>query len=201
MVDRLHHNPLSRKGFNLIEAAIVLGVVGLVIGGIWVGAATVSENYKVNKTASDLELIVKNAQNLISFRDAEAIGNIEITSMLRDAGVFPKDFINGNLVKSQFGGNVRANLLDGSRIDFSFDKIKSSSCSRLIVKISSIGALAGSRGNGSGSRPTLGYVIVSNSSSPYFITTDFPISPEIATSACGNTTATTTFTYGLTRTN
>jgi type II secretory pathway pseudopilin PulG len=29
----------SQQGFNLIEAAIVLGVIGLVIGGIWVGAA------------------------------------------------------------------------------------------------------------------------------------------------------------------
>ncbi len=36
----------ARKGFNLIEAAIVLAVVGAVIGGIWVAAATVSYNYQ-----------------------------------------------------------------------------------------------------------------------------------------------------------
>lgn len=33
-----------RLGFNLIEAAIVLGVVGLVIGGIWVAASAVRNN-------------------------------------------------------------------------------------------------------------------------------------------------------------
>lgn len=33
-----------RKGFNLVEAAIVLGVVGLVIGGIWIAAAKVRES-------------------------------------------------------------------------------------------------------------------------------------------------------------
>jgi hypothetical protein len=34
----------SQRGFNLIEAAIVLGVIGLVIGGIWVAAASVQRN-------------------------------------------------------------------------------------------------------------------------------------------------------------
>lgn len=34
------------RGFNLIEAAIVLGVVGLVIGGIWVAAAAVQSNLR-----------------------------------------------------------------------------------------------------------------------------------------------------------
>lgn len=34
----------SEQGFNLIEAAIVLGVIGLVIGGIWIAAASVQRN-------------------------------------------------------------------------------------------------------------------------------------------------------------
>lgn len=42
--------PLKDKkyAFSLIEAAIVLGVVGLVIGGIWVAAAAVQETMRVN---------------------------------------------------------------------------------------------------------------------------------------------------------
>ena len=40
-----------QSGFNLIEAAIVLGVIGLVIGGIWVAAASVSRNFKLAETA------------------------------------------------------------------------------------------------------------------------------------------------------
>lgn len=35
------NGPMSR-GFNLVEAAIVLGVIGLVIGGIWVTASAIS---------------------------------------------------------------------------------------------------------------------------------------------------------------
>ena len=35
---------LNSSGFNLIESAIVLGIVGLVIGGIWVAAESVTAN-------------------------------------------------------------------------------------------------------------------------------------------------------------
>lgn len=38
---------LRRRGFNLIEAAIVLGVIGLVIGGIWVAAAAINDRLLV----------------------------------------------------------------------------------------------------------------------------------------------------------
>ena len=48
------HTPLPRqhrKAFSLIEAAIVLGVVGLVIGGIWTAAAVVNDNIRQRQTA------------------------------------------------------------------------------------------------------------------------------------------------------
>ncbi len=35
-----------KRGFNLVEAAIVLGVIGLVIGGIWVAASNVAANQR-----------------------------------------------------------------------------------------------------------------------------------------------------------
>lgn len=38
------------RGFNLIEAAIVLGVAGLVVAGIWVAAAAISERREINNT-------------------------------------------------------------------------------------------------------------------------------------------------------
>ena len=45
---------LSPRGFNLIEAAIVLGVIGLVIGGIWIASAAVSDRVAANRTATGL---------------------------------------------------------------------------------------------------------------------------------------------------
>lgn len=51
----------ARKGFSLIEAAIVLAVIGLVIGGIWVAAAKVKKDYNVNK---DVEIILISIEKL-----------------------------------------------------------------------------------------------------------------------------------------
>lgn len=58
---RLH---AKRRGFNLVEAAIVLGVVGLVIGGIWVAAAAVQENNKRQTFIAALLTTSTNLQNL-----------------------------------------------------------------------------------------------------------------------------------------
>lgn len=91
-----------KRGFSLIEAAIVLGVVGLVIGGIWFAAATIYENYRFSKAASDILLIVKNTQNLISVRDSSVIGVASITQTLKDAGVFPQDWVRGAIDTDRF---------------------------------------------------------------------------------------------------
>ena len=62
----------SRKyalGFNLIEAAIVLGVIGLIIGGIWVAAAAINENLKVNRTITGVMTIINNVNRAFPARD------------------------------------------------------------------------------------------------------------------------------------
>ena len=50
----------TRDGFSLIEAAIVLALIGLVIGGIWAGAASVSENRRINQALSGSQQIIEN---------------------------------------------------------------------------------------------------------------------------------------------
>lgn len=52
-----------RRGFNLIEAAIVLGVVGLVIGGIWIAAAAVNEGKKINDTVNGMQYVAQHFRN------------------------------------------------------------------------------------------------------------------------------------------
>ena len=60
----------TRRGFNLIEAAIVLGVVGLVIGGIWVGAAALKQRHFEQKFMEGLLVLATNAQKYLSQKNA-----------------------------------------------------------------------------------------------------------------------------------
>ena len=52
--------PRRQRGFNLVEAAIVLGVVGLVIGGIWTAAAAVNRNMKLNDLTQAISIMHNN---------------------------------------------------------------------------------------------------------------------------------------------
>lgn len=51
-----------KRGFSLVEAAIVLGLVGLVIGGIWIAAASVAYNHKISVTVSAIVSTYGNAR-------------------------------------------------------------------------------------------------------------------------------------------
>ncbi len=66
------HKPTSSRGFNLVEAAIVLGVVGLVIGGIWVAAAEVQKNRKLSVAATSIGQVVE--QTRILFKNMPISG-------------------------------------------------------------------------------------------------------------------------------
>lgn len=49
----------SKGGFSLIEAAIVLAIVGLVIGGLWLAASTVSENRKQSRFLEQIGIVTR----------------------------------------------------------------------------------------------------------------------------------------------
>jgi len=52
-------------GFNLIESAIVLGIIGLIIGGIWLAGATVSEQRIISNLSSATLQTVQNVRNTL----------------------------------------------------------------------------------------------------------------------------------------
>lgn len=61
---KVNVGPIYRKsllppewGFSLIESAIILGVVGLVIGGIWIAAAAINQRHRMNDFLQSVSLI------------------------------------------------------------------------------------------------------------------------------------------------
>jgi hypothetical protein len=95
------HN--HKRGFNLIEAAIILGVVGLVIGGIWVGAAKVKESLAINEMAGAFPLICSNAASLFPLYGVTIDSTEDITNTAISAGVFPNDWIRNGLLELPIG--------------------------------------------------------------------------------------------------
>ncbi len=57
-------NVIHQRGFSLVEAAIVLGVVGLVIGGIWAAAATMRFNQKMNQEVQGIAFFISQTRSL-----------------------------------------------------------------------------------------------------------------------------------------
>lgn len=107
-----------RAGFNLIEAAIVLGVVGLVIGGIWVAAAAVGERQKQTRLLQQLVEIASNVRarypaasfNLSGTFYGTTTANLGATWQLgKDGwdGVIPADMItSSDYPVNPWGGTV-----------------------------------------------------------------------------------------------
>jgi prepilin-type N-terminal cleavage/methylation domain-containing protein len=190
----------KQRGFSLIEAAIVLAVVGLVLGGIWVAAAAMYENYKINKTVADLQLIVKNVQKLISFQDAESIGDgVNISSTLSSAGIFPDDWISGSFVKNPFGQWVSF-YNRPKYFEIWFHDIPSAVCIKFIVKISSIAAIAERSGISIYARPSLGFMyFIYVNGAGNFGTGVFPVSLDTAKEACNQNLNTVAIYSGYTR--
>ena len=80
----------NQRGFTLVEVAIVLTIVGLVIGGIWLAASTVSNNQKKTALATDVLQIAQNIRNLY--------GNQSVTTGLDNAAAIAAGAIPANLV-------------------------------------------------------------------------------------------------------
>jgi len=61
----------ANRGFNLVEAAIVLGVVGLVIGGIWAAAAQLNYQHKLSLSKAGVLYYVDLTAKNFPFRVAQ----------------------------------------------------------------------------------------------------------------------------------
>lgn len=124
--------PSAHRGFSLIEAAIVLGVVGLIIGGIWVAASTVQENLRVKRTVEGVLHIASRGQESIPISIGVTAWT-DITSSALNMGMIPNDWINGNNINNPFGYPVRIAVGTGNSGFYIYIQgITESRCRRLL---------------------------------------------------------------------
>lgn len=94
MLEKINSRALKtkRRGFTLMELAIVLAVMGAVTGGIWAASAAAYQHYKVSRGLEQLQQIVDNVRthyNTASQLPAQDFTTF--TQTMAQADVFPAE--------------------------------------------------------------------------------------------------------------
>ena len=170
--------PRDKRGFTLTEAAIVLGIVGLILGAIWVAAAAVYNNLRVTTTSNQLLQIV---QSIRSMHATQQTVDSAINALLvAKAGGIPKDMLdvptNPTTVTDVWAGAVTiaaaTSVVANDSFSVAFSRVPQGPCADLLVRNTGSGRDSGLIGAGNAA---------SNS-------TTFPLGLSTAVTACGVTT-------------
>ncbi|MDP9126808.1 MAG: prepilin-type N-terminal cleavage/methylation domain-containing protein [Pseudomonadota bacterium] len=150
LIGRSAGRDAAKRGFTLTEIAIVLGIVGLILGAIWVAAAAVYNNLRTSKATTELLTIVQNVRAMYATSStvdpaatmpftAVAVNTAPATYIA--AGVFPADMVNaaGTLAQDPWNGSVAivpAQSAAGTANDsfmVAFDRVPQQACVNMIT--------------------------------------------------------------------
>ncbi len=89
MTCRLFAKGHDRRGFSLMETAIVMGLAGFVVTAIWVAGARAWENYRIYRVTQQITTVISNVRDaFVSTRNWTPLGaawtNADITKLLDD---------------------------------------------------------------------------------------------------------------------
>ena len=123
----------NQRGFTLIEVAIVLTIVGLVIGGIWIAASTVSSNQKKSALAQDTLSIIQATRNVYAQSVPPATtATTVIVPALINAGAIPSNLITGTTLRNVFGGTTAVATDGNSNFVITYTLIPEEACIELL---------------------------------------------------------------------
>lgn len=131
---------IHSRGFTLTEIAIVLGIIGSVLGGIWYAASMALEHRRVTRAVAQINTIITNFRSIYSGHRVDFPGWTDVTAMAIGAHLMPDDMIDEG-VTSQGRGvwtnswvQVSADGTDnGIRIDYA--GLTPGECSRLAMTL------------------------------------------------------------------
>jgi len=85
----------TRRGFTLTEVAIVIAIVGLILGAIWGAAADAIDNIRTARAVRETIAIVAAAR--VFWKDGPLVQWADVTQLAEIAGVFPSEMIPGGV--------------------------------------------------------------------------------------------------------
>lgn len=91
------------RGLTVTEAAIVLGVAGLVLGAIWLAASEVNNKSKIDTAYEQVWQIANNYRAM--YTGQAPTGTLSMDNLVKSK-IFPSDMLKPNLPFNVFGGAV-----------------------------------------------------------------------------------------------
>ncbi len=82
-----------RRGFTLTEIAIVLGIIGLILGAIWIAASGVSSANQTRQATAEVTQILTNYRKLYATHGVDMADNTDVTCLGITAGFFPPEMV------------------------------------------------------------------------------------------------------------
>ena len=197
----------NKRGFTLTEIAIVLGIIGLILGSIWVAAGAVYNNLRVSKAQTELIQITQAVRSLYATQAVTGDGSQELTAALVAAKVFPTDTVNSgtganNAVTSPVGPWVNSHIRiysttnpntggqTGDSFQVLFQNVPQSACIALATSASGTGR----------DTALLSVNFVATSAGTLMSPTanfSFPVNVVTANTGCSGTTDDVAFTFAL----
>jgi hypothetical protein len=139
----LQNRAVSNAGFNLIEAAIVLGIVGLIVGGIWAAAGSAYENMRLQNASKSLLSLVQGVRSAFA-NSPSGVVDVNVGT-LANMGVIPSDMlsvVNGTpTIIHQWSGTVTTDAPDASTtggvpaFTLIYNAVKLDSCNNLATRV------------------------------------------------------------------
>lgn len=81
------------RGFTLTEIAIVLGIIGIILGAIWAAAAMVYENNRTKQAREQSLAVINNWRSIYGSRHVDVADGTDITYLTVNNGFEPVDMI------------------------------------------------------------------------------------------------------------
>jgi len=131
----------QEKGFTLTEIAIVLGIIGLILGAIWVAASGVYNNQKVGKANTEILTIAQGIRSLYSTSSTtgDSAGASENGTFFA-AGIFPNDMgSSSTTLVDPWGGSITVTTQTfstaGDAFGIEFTSVSQAGCIGLLTQI------------------------------------------------------------------
>lgn len=181
----------KKRGFTLTEIAIVLGIIGLILGAIWVAAAAVYNNLRVSKTTTQLLSTAQGVRALYATSSAVDSG-ADMTLSTTDAknytytssGILPSDTLVGTKAAVdvwQGAISIVSAKINTTSDAFAveFDNVPTSACIALETGVSGTGRDPGLTQVTAGKAGTLAITAAAA------LTSNVPVTASAAQTSCG----------------